>query len=279
MAKVTQASYQAEIEKNLPPEVVGSDDNQSLAMPDVAPTRGSAVVEEEDVVDEDVGEQAEPEAEEAEPTYKKDQVKRIVQTRVQSVQKRLEKMRPYKEAVDRICEITGLDTENLIQRLSRMSVEEQAKILGVPAEQVNQNLRAKADMNRVATEKTKLERELEEQRLRTDSKYKDFDLYKDDVYDLLEEMPKLSLKQAYKLIKDEDDSVLEREVEQRTLAKVANSQSKRLVKPIGTVGNAGQKLSSDIVSAANTVKMNPVEYAAFRNISNIDSYLAYKNKK
>lgn len=213
-----------------------------------------------------------------EVTYKKDQVEKIVSTRVNTLNKRNEKLIQYKAAVDNICEITGLDFDTLTKKLTGMSPQEQAAVLGVTVEQAQAAQHTRKLEKTVLTENQRLTRQIEEKDLRADKRYSDYDIFKEEINDFLEENPKLSLKQAYLLVKG--DVALEaaaRDAEQAAIARQVNASNKGIVKPGGTTGPT-TKLSAGVVSAAKAVGMDPVEYANYSKVDNLDAYRAMKKK-
>jgi len=247
-------------------------------------------VEEEET--EEYEEEAEEEAEEDEPVsykrpakpeykYGKDQVQAIIKTRIGTINRRVEKLQPYKQAFDRISEVTGMDVNQLMTRLNSMTEQEQATILGIPVAQVQAAKQARAQNMQTLTENQKLKRQLDEQALKVDKRYSDYDLYKDEIDDVLEENPKLSVKQAYLLVKgDTATTAAVRDAEQRVVNKQVISRQKGIVKPSGASSGAqGPKLSNEIISAAKAIGMDPVEYARYQAIDNIDSYRKLKASK
>jgi hypothetical protein len=213
--------------------------------------------------------------------YGKEQVQAIIKTRVGTINRRVEKLQPYKQAFDRISEITGMDVNQLITRLNSMSEQEQATILGIPVEQVRVAKQTKALNTQAQTENQKLKRQLDEQALKADKRYSDYDLYKDEIDDVLEDNPKLSVKQAYLLVKgDTATTAAIRDAEQRAVNKQVIARQKGIVKPSGASSGAqGPKLSNEIISAAKAIGMDPVEYARYQAIDNIDSYRKLKQTK
>jgi hypothetical protein len=288
--KLTQEQYQALMEGN-DLELMNSDDNEDITA-EVIRTEGGArkssgkgtktVVEEEyeEEIDgevEEVDEELEDDkSTKRETSYGKEQVQKIVQTRVNTYQKKLDRLKPYKEAVDKICEVTGLDFDKLVTRLSNMSVQEQAKILGIPVEKVQEVRQSRTDNST-----QKLSRQIEEMEIKTDKRYSDYDLYKEDIEDLIEDNPKLTLKQAYLLVKgDSAVTAAARDAEQRTIARQVNSHRKGVVKQVGGVTDTkGPKIDQTIVAAAKRIGMDPVEYAKYQDIDNLDAYRASKSRK
>ncbi len=249
---------------------------------------------EEEEVEEEIDEEAEEDEELAEDEeqpvvrkpkddyrYGKDQVQAIIKTRVGTINRRVEKLQPYKEAFDRISEITGMDVSQLMTRLNSMSEQEQATILGIPVEQVRAAKQARAASTQTQTENQKLKRQLDETTLKTDRRYADYDLYKDEIDELLEDNPKLTVQQAYLLVKgDTATTAAVRDAEQRVVNKQVIARQKGIVRPSGAgPGAQGPKLSSEILTAAKAIGMDPVEYARYQSIDNIDSYRKLKASK
>ena len=87
-------------------------------------------------------------------------------------------MKPYETAVKKISELTGLDVNNLISRLESLSDAEQAKILGITPQQLSQQKQLKQSQKAVNEQAQKLQRELDEQKLLADPKFKDYPLFK-----------------------------------------------------------------------------------------------------
>jgi hypothetical protein len=236
------------------------------------------VEEDEEVVDEEQPVQSRPKDD---YKYGKEQVQAIIKTRVGTINRRVEKLQPYKQAFDRISEITGMDVNQLITRLNGMSEQEQATILGITVEQVRASKQSRAANTQTQNENQQLKRQLDEQTLKTDKRYSDYDLYKDEIDELLEENPKLSVKQAYLLVKgDTATTAAVRDAEQRVVNKQVIARQKGIVKPSGAGSGAqGPKLSNEILSAAKAIGMDPVEYARYQAIDNIDSYRRLKQTK
>ena len=212
--------------------------------------------------------------------YTQEQVENAIKTRVSTFNRKLEKMKPYEAAVKKISELTGLSVDALIARLQSMSDVEQAKILGISPEQLALR-RQMAESAKAANEQTiKLQRELEEQKMLSDPKYKDFPLYKEEVLELMDENPKLTMKQAYILAKGEKGTqAAVRDAEQRAVAKMTKSSNQRIVKPGVNPGKTAPKIDAFTIAAAKKVGMDPAEYAAFANISTLDEYERLKASK
>lgn len=212
--------------------------------------------------------------------YTQEQVENAIKTRVSTFNRKLEKMKPYETAVRKISEITGLPVDALIVRLQGMSDVEQAKILGVSPQQLALK-RQMTESTKAANEQTmKLQRELEEQKMLSDPKYKDYPLYKEEVLELMDDNPKLSMKQAYILAKgDKGTQAAVRDAEQRAVAKMTKSSNQRVVKPGVTPGKTAPKIDAATIAAAKKVGMDPAEYAAYSNISTLDDFERMKSSK
>lgn len=233
----------------------------------------------EEALEETVEEDGEG-GEEKDILYTQEQVENAIKTRVSTFNRKLERMKPYETAVKKISELTGLSVDALIARLQSMSDVEQAKILGVSPQQLA--LRRQIDEStKAANEQTiKLQRELEEQKMLSNPKYKDFPLYKEEVLELMDENPKLSMKQAYILAKGEKGTqAAVRDAEQRAVAKMTKSSNQRVVKPGVTPGKTAPKIDAATIAAAKRVGMDPAEYAAFANISTLDEFEKLKALK
>lgn len=233
----------------------------------------------EEALEETVEEDGEG-GEEKDTLYTQEQVENAIKTRVSTFNRKLEKMKPYETAVKKISEITGLSVDALIARLQSMSDVEQAKILGVSPQQLA--LKRQIDEStKAANEQTiKLQRELEEQKMLSNPKYKDYPLYKEEVLELMDENPKLSMKQAYILAKGEKGTqAAVRDAEQRAVAKMTKSSNQRMVKPGVNPGKTAPKIDASTIAAAKRVGMDPAEYAAFANISTLDEFEKFKASK
>lgn len=233
----------------------------------------------EEALEETVEEDGEG-GEEKATLYTQEQVENAIKTRVSTFNRKLEKMKPYETAVKKISELTGLPVDALIARLQSMSDVEQAKILGISPQQLALK-RQMTESAKAANEQTiKLQRELEEQKMLSDPKYKDFPLYKEEVLELMDENPKLSMKQAYILAKGEKGTqAAVRDAEQRAVAKMTKSSNQRMVKPGVTPGKTAPKIDASTIAAAKRVGMDPAEYAAFANISTLDEFEKLKASK
>lgn len=277
----TQKDYQAQVTADLGNPA----DNAVISVRDLTDLDNddTPVVDETkpEEIEEDVEEETEDVTEGQDhndaPMYSKEQVQAIIRTRVANMEKKIEKLRQAEAAIDRIAEVSGLSREQLIIRLNNMSDEEQAKILGVPVEQVaNMRLARKAQIEQEKQIK-KLNRQLEMTELKADKRYADIDLFMDDVLNKVEEHPSLSLKDAYVLVKGElgiDAKI--RDAEQRVVNSQAKAKSKVLVNPVGNAQDQVKKPDKQLLANASRVGMDANEYAAFKNIDNIDAYRAYK---
>lgn len=277
----TQKDYQAQVTADLG----NPDDNAVISVRDLTDLDNddTPVVDEtkpegiEENVEEETEDVTEGQGSDDAPMYSKEQVQSIIRTRVANMEKKIEKLRQAETAIDRIAEVSGLSREQLIMRLNNMSDEEQAKILGVPAEQVaNMRLARTAQIEQEKQIK-KLNRQLEMTELKADKKYADIDLFMDDVLNKVEEHPSLSLKDAYVLVKGElgiDAKI--RDAEQRAVNSQAKAKTKGLVNPVGNAQEQIKKPDKQLITNAARVGMDANEYAAFKNIDNIEQYRAYK---
>ena len=277
----TQKDYQAQVTADLG----NPDDNAVISVRDLTDLDNddTPVVDEtkpegiEEKVEEETEDVTEGQGSDDAPMYSKEQVQSIIRTRVANMEKKIEKLRQAETAIDKIAEVSGLSREQLINRLNNMSDEEQAKILGVPTEQVvNMRLARTAQMEQEKQIK-KLNRQLEMTELKADKRYADIDLFMDDVLNKVEEHPSLSLKDAYVLVKGElgiDAKI--RDAEQRIVNSQAKAKAKVLVNPVGNAQDQVKKPDKQLLANASRVGMDANEYSAFKNIDNIDAYRAYK---
>lgn len=246
----------------------------------------TAEVEDPQATPEDTEEvEATPEESTEEPNpedsfYTQGQVEAAVKARVKTFNKKIEKMKPYESAVKKISELTGMDVNTLIGRLEGLSVADQAKVLGITPEQFQAQKSVQQLQRTREEENTKLQRELEEQKLMVNPAYRDMPLFREEVLELMDDNPKLSMKQAYTLVKGESGlEAVKRDAEQRAVAKMTKSSNQRVVKPGSAPVSKAPKLDSVTLQAAQKVGMDPAEYAAFSNISSLDEYEAMVARK
>jgi len=236
--------------------------------------------DDESIEEPETEEEIDEEDQEEEHFYTQDQVEAAIKTRVGTFNRKLDKMKPYETAVKKICELTGLDINTLIGRLDGMSDFEQAKILGITPQQLAQQKQLKQTQKSVKEQAQKLQRELDEQKLLTDPKYKDYPLFKEEIYEIMDDNPKLTVKQAYILAKgDLGTKAAVRDAEQRAVAKMTKSSNQKVIKPGSTGGKSTPKLDKATISAAKRVGMDPAEYAAYANMSSLEDYERMKSKK
>ena len=270
-----QEDYQAQVTADLGTP----DDNAVLSLGDLEGQDDDKTLVQHQVDDEvdDSNEGEDTPEIDDDPKYSKEQVQTIIRTRVASMEKKIEKLKQAESAIDRIAEVSGLSKEQLVNRLNSMSDEEQAKILGIPAEQVANARLSRAAQVESEKQIKKLNRQLEMTELKSDKRYNDIDLFMDDVLNKVEEHPSLSLKDAYTLVKGELGITAKvRDAEQRAVNNQAKAKSKTLVNPVGNAQEKISKPNKDMITNASKVGMDPNQYAAFQNISNIDQYRAYK---
>lgn len=213
-------------------------------------------------------------------TYTQEQVESAVKTRVSTFNKKIERMKPYETAVKKISDLTGMDVNTLISRLEAMSLSDQAKVLGITPAQLTQQRQMKQAQREAEQQTNQLKRELEEQKLLSDQSFRDYPLFKEEIQELIEDNPKLTLKQAYMLAKgDSGIKAAARDGEQRAVAKMAKSLKQSVVKPGAVHTNSGPKIDQATITAAKTVGMDPAEYAAYANIDSLEAYEAMRARK
>jgi hypothetical protein len=228
----------------------------------------------------DQDEQEEKPKKPKERTYTKEQVTKIVQTRVNGMKNKLDKYDEYKSILEDMSDITGISIQELSHKIKNMGAEQQATILGVCVEEAVKLIEAKKVQRKATKTQNSAERKLEEIELKSSKKYSDYDLYKEEIETLVEENPKLTLKQAYILTKgDLGLDTEEMEIEQRARAKRVQQSQKKIVRgESGTQKISKGKISSDVMMKAKKVGMDPLEYQSMSEIKNLDDYLNYKNR-
>lgn len=285
-------SYQEQMEE-LNPELFHGDDNEDITGDDglddeaLTDDETSHEDDEESLEDSDADESSEEDDEEDKPRkkkdslYTKDVVQKIVKNRVGTLTRKVDRLKGYQRAVEKICDITGLDFDTLVDRLESMTDDQQAKVLGLPVSQIRQARETRRNLSREKNEKRDLQLKLGIIELRQDKRYRDIDLYVDEIKDILDDNPNLTVKQAYLLAKG--DNVIEaatRDAEQRQVAKRVNAQTKKIVKSsAGPGGVTTPKISREDKAAAKLAGMDPVEYIQFKNIRNLDQYNEYRKQK
>ena len=225
-------------------------------------------------------EEDEPE-EVSEPSYKKEVVQKIIKNRVGTLNKRIERLSGYKGAIDRICEITGLDYDSLVSRLEGMTEAQQAQVLGVPVEQVRKARADRRTNQKHQSETFKLRVQLGMAELRQDKRFSDVDLFKEEIDEILLDNPKLTIKQAYMLAKgDLAITAASRDAEQRQIAKRVQTRSKKVVQaPGSSSAPKGPKITSENKKAAQLAGMEVEEYLAYSSITSLDDYNNFKKSK
>lgn len=212
--------------------------------------------------------------------YTQEQVESAIKTRVSTFNKKIERMKPYESAVKKISDLTGMDVTTLISRLESMSITDQAKVLGVTPEELQHRKLSQQSESAAKAEADRLRRELEEQKLTSDPAYRDYPLFKEEINDLLEDNPRLTVKQAYMLVKgDSGIKAVKRDAEQRAVARMTKSSNQSVVKPGSSKSNSAPKISPVVVQAAKKVGMDPAEYAAYSNITSMDDYEKLMSRK
>jgi hypothetical protein len=216
--------------------------------------------------------------EKEEKLYKKEEVSRAVQSRVKSLNKKIDKLKAYETAVKKMTSVTGLDFDTLTARLNNLPDSVQARLLNVTPQQLALHKAQTEKTDKALREAQELKFQLEEEKLKADPKYRDYDLFKDDIADIMEDNPKLSIRQAYILAKGETAiSAVARDAEQRAIAKSMKSSNQRVVVSGGNAGTqTASKIDPSMLAAAKKIGMNPAEYAAYSNISSLEDYDKYK---
>ena len=253
----------------------------------VPPAARSRVVEEpEEVENDEFLEQIEaeyepPEEEEETPedlpiakTYSRDEVSKITKQRIKNYNKKLEQMSKYKEALDTLGDLTGLDINQLTTKLLSMSVDEQAKLLNLPVEQVRSSVEQRKQSRLTKRQSTEAQRKLSYLDLVDKEGYEDLPILREDVEDMLDAQPSLTYEQAYKLVKSEVGSqVVQPKAKPKKQPGRVVSQSR-----VSSSRARNTKISPAIRDAAQKAGMDPREYVAYSKMRNIDDYRKYNKK-
>jgi hypothetical protein len=165
-----------------------------------------------------------------------------------------------------------------------MSDEVKAQLMGVPVEQLRMNLQNTRNTRDLDRRERKIKLDAEKSELKSNKKFADFKDYEDEVNDILERVPSLSVKQAYYLAKSDDDfGAITREAEQRIIEAQARRNRKQVVKPSSTVvsNQKTKPISREIRETAAAFNMTPQEYMRYMDIESQDDYLrnTKKNKR
>ena len=240
----------------------------------------------EDGADEEADEDEDDETDEPEESkqkpklYTAEQVSKRVQRRVNAKNAKIAALQEDSELVEELCELAGLDKQTLKARLSAMPTETKAKLMRVPVAEVQAKSIMSKNMRELKARERKIELQTAETALKADKRYSDFDEYKDEIYEMLETHPNLSLKEAYVLTKASDGlEGLERIAEQRVLAKRAAKSKKGVVKGSGVVTSSKTtRIPADVRKVAEAMGMSPQEYMKYQKITSL-SQLENKKKK
>lgn len=257
-----------------------SDDNETFTMGNVSDKEDvnkvapkgeepqyEVIDDEEETEEETVGDD--------EPKYTKTQVQKLIQTRLKNTNKRTESLKKYQSAVKEMSSLLKMTENAFLDRVTHMSPEEQAQILGVDEEQVPQ-VAAERQAHKNKEIEVSLQRRLEKAEMKSNKAFDDMDLYEEDIDTLLEENPTLSLKQAYIIVKNEIASTsIERDTEQRVRANRVKASQKGLVTNALSSGSGASgkvRIPAKVVAQAKQIGMDPVEYFQYSQMNSIDDY-------
>jgi len=208
----------------------------------------------------------------------KSQASSAVQSRLEQEKKKYE---PYKNLVSKLEKATGMTSDQIEQY-----IEQQQKTGGAGnMEQQNQQQQMNPQMNNLqqttqAAAQVALEtrRMLEEEKLKQDSLFSDYDDVKDEVRDFADKTG-VDLRQAYLAVKGEDKI---NEVKEKTEKQVvANLESKGgLGAEEDGVKEEMEKydLSEEEMELAKMAGMSAEEFASMRDAHNLDDYLAIQEE-
>lgn len=233
----------------------------------------------EDVVDEPEEEEIDEdeEIEEEEPegrVYSKDQVEKITKARVKNYSKRMKEMSKYKDAMDTLSDITGLDPDKLADTLLNMTPEQQAKMLNIPVEQVQGAVNNRRAARLTKKQQDEAKRKLKYLELSEQDGYEDLPILKDDVEALLDTRPGLTYEEAYVLVRADTEFTKPKPTPTKKKRRVVSDNNVS-----GTRTDSSRKVSPAIRRAAKEAGMDVKEYVAYSKMSNIDDYYKYNNIK
>jgi hypothetical protein len=238
--------------------------------------------ESEDESDEDDEEEDEkPKPQQSKSVFTKEDVSRMVQRRINSKNAKIKTLQEDSDLIEELCELAGMSKSDLRTRLQAMPIETRAKLMGLSVNEVQ----TKSMMSKQMRELKKMERETKlkeaETALKKNKQFADFDDIKDEVYDILETYPSMSLQDAYAFVKATGDGLtnMTRQIEQRVLEKKAAQSKKKVVKPSGGVVDKKKSLSSEEKMVAEKMGLTEAEYISFQRVSSIDEMPRKKKKK
>jgi len=186
----------------------------------------------------------------------------------------------YKNVVDRLASLSGMDADQLAQRLDAYTQQLAAQNSGMSPE-IYQHLSGMTDTVRgIQRQNLELQRKLEENELKANPTYADFDEVRDDVYDYADKY-NVSLRESYWAVNgDRRAEQIARETEQRLIAQREQVGDLGVVSGDYSTSSEGVKFESrDEAEAASIFGMSADEYRALEKAKDIDDWLSWVEKK
>lgn len=197
------------------------------------------------------------------------------------VSKRLKEDRSRK-LMDRMVNITGLSAEEIERRLEVFDRERQQKALADQAKESGISAQVLQQINAQQTKLQQLERLNQvNQMLSNQTEYPGFAEIQDDVIKESDNL-NIPLDKAYWIVAGKSRlSQTARETEQRLINQRQKLSGKDRVQgdDSSQIGVSSETIPEDVVAMAKHIGMDPEEYYASMNATNIDDWRAYKSKK
>jgi len=211
-------------------------------------------------------------------------IAKMISGRVNDVKKQYEGSEVYKQAVEMIGDIIGSKDVNVIsQHLKTLHAQHQAKQMGMTPQgyQAYQNQQQQTQQQLNETKKVLAGQQVDQ--MKSDPKYADADLYRDQIIDLSVQSG-LSVQQAYWAVAGEMaaqrlSASAASDAEHRTMNNITNNRTKQVQGGDSGGQNGGPKVTPEIQAAAMKVGMDPVEYMKYSGITSIDEARALRPKQ
>lgn len=177
-----------------------------------------------------------------------------------------QKYRPYREVVEELQQVTGMTLDQIRAYIRQYS--QQANVNPNVDPQLAETQRLAHTAGQTALETRRM---VEEQILKQNPLYSDYDLVKDKVVEYADRYG-LSLEQAYWAVNGANRAAnIQKEVEQRTLARIKERDG------LGAEGDGAAEykklgLSAEEIQFAKASGMTPEEYAKMKNIKTLDEF-------
>jgi hypothetical protein len=212
----------------------------------------------------------------------KSRVQEIIRQRLAETRAKYQDYETLKGVVSQLEKLTGLTLDQLSQQLAAYEQQLVSRQVGVPPQILGQLDATQREALKAREESLNIRLDLEEERLKNSPLYADL---KEDqeVRQAVREYAKrngVSLEQAYWAVQGPKRvEQIKRETEQRVLADLKAKAAYG-----GVMGDSSEEiqklgLTPEELSAARAMGMDPKEYAALKNVDNIEAYRSLKKKK